>query len=381
MVNSGLRFLLNTHRDDAGTRVCITDLHANLCAFGAHVTLNDWSAYRDHDIVVFMGYDNDIKRALRENPNIKIVLADPKLTSREFIWAAKEADLLLVSSVEQRDAFLRLNPNILIHYMFPKMEVRPSQHFDRSELVVAYHGNRVHLEAMRTSVIPALVALAKSRPVEFLCAYNLAHLGRAELPSLEEAGIKVSHVQWSDETLIDTLAQADIGIMPNELPIRNRQDSLRHTALPIGNFAYEPFDHLVRYKVSTNPGRLLPFVCVGIPVIADFCPSASQFIFDGESGFIVSSPHGWHYALSRLAESKELRQSCADRLRERVISTQQGQAKAFVHACKNLVRRLPPHIPGADTAEDEQRLFNEYPRPQETPQRWLRRQVRRLLRH
>ena len=381
MVNSGLRFLLNTHRDDAGTRVCITDLHANSCAFGATVPLNDGSAYRDHDIVVFMGYDNDIKRALRENPSIKIVLADPKLTSREFIWAAKEADLLLVSSVEQRDAFLRLNPNILIHYMFPKMEVRPSQHFDRSELVIAYHGNRVHLEAMRTSVIPALVALAKSRPVEFLCTYNLAHLGRAELPSLEEAGIKVSHVQWSDETLIDTLAQADIGIMPNELPIRNRQDSLRHTALPIGNFAYEPFDHLVRYKVSTNPGRLLPLVCAGIPVIADFCPSASQFIFDGESGFIVSSPHGWHYALSRLAESKELRQSCADRLRERVISTQQGQAKAFVHACKNLVRRLPPHIPGADTTEDEQRLFNEYPRPQETPQRWLRRQVRRLLRH
>jgi len=95
----------------------------------------------------------------------------------------------------------------------------------------------------------------------------------------------------------------------------------------------------------------------------------------------VSSPHGWHYALSRLAESKELRQSCADRLREKVISTQQGQAKAFVLACENLLRRTPADIPGADAAEDEQRLFNEYPRPQETPQRWLRRQMRRLLRH
>jgi len=381
MVSSKLRFLLNTRRDDAGTRVCITDLHANLCALGVHATLNGRSAYKDHDVVVFMGYDNDLKRARRENPSIKIVLADPKLTSREFIWAAKQADLLLVSSVEQRDAFLRLNPNILIHYMFPEMEVRPSRQFDRTELVVAYHGNRVHLEAMRTSVMSALVALAKLRPVELLCIYNIEHLGRAELPGLEEAGIKVRHEQWKEDTFLDILSQADIGIMPNELPIRDRQNSLRHTALPIGNFAYEPFDHLVRYKVSTNPGRLLPFVSVGLPVIADFCPSASQFIFDGESGFIVSSPHGWHYALSRLAESKELRQSCADRLREKVISTQQGQAKAFVHACENLLRRAPADIPGSDAAEDEQRLFNEYPRPQETPQRWLRRQMRRLLRH
>lgn len=375
-----MRYLLNTHCDDTTARVCIADLHTRLCSLGLHATLNDWTAYKEHDIVVFLSYDHDIERARRENPNIKIVIVDPKLTSRKNIWAAKQADLLLVSSVEQRDAFLRLNPNILIYYMFPQIVAAPRQHLDHAGVVVAYHGNRVHLDAMCSSVMPALLALAQSRPVELLCIYNLSHLGRAELSGLEEAGIKVSHVQWNGDTFIDTLARADIGIMPNELPIRDRQDALRHTALPIGNFAYEPFDHLVRYKVSTNPGRLLPFACAGLPVIADFCPSASQFILDGESGFIVSSPHGWHYALSRLAESRQLRQSCADRLRDRVISTQQGQAKVFAHACKNLVRRVSPNIPGADTAEDEQRLFNEYPRPQETPIRWLRRQLRRLTR-
>lgn len=376
-----MRYLLNTHRDDAGTRVCVIDLHAQLSALGLHATLNDWSAYKDNDVVVFMGYDHEIERARRDNPNIKVVLADPKLASREYILAARQADLLLVSSVEQRDAFLRLNQNVLIHYMFPEMEARHRQHDDHAGVVVVYHGNRVHLEAMRGSVVPALVALAQSHPVELLCIYNLAHLGRADLPGLEEAGIKVSHVQWDGDTMLDTLARADIGIMPNELPIRDRQEALRHTALPIGNFAYEPFDHLVRYKVSANPGRLLPFACAGLPVIADFCPSASQFIRDGESGFIVSSPHGWHFALSRLAESAQLRQSCAERLRDIVFAQQRDQAQAFVHACNNLVRRAPPDIPDAETAEDEQRRFNDFPRPQETALRWLRRQLRRLLRH
>lgn len=375
-----MRYLFNTHSDDAGTRVCIFDLHAKLCALGIHATLNDWSAYKDHDVVIFMGYDHDIERARRDNPRISIVLADPKLSSRECILAARQADLLLVSSIEQRDAFLRLNPNILIHYMFPDMGMRHRQHYNHEGVVVAYHGNRVHLEAMRDSVFPALAALAELCPVELLCIYNLAHLGRANLPGLEEAGVKVSHIQWHNDTLLDNLARADVGIMPNELPIQDRQAALWNTALPIGNYAYEPFDHLVRYKVSANPGRLLPYACAGLPVIADFCPSASQFIRDGESGFIASSPHGWHFALLSLTESVQLRQSCADRLRDIVFAQQQGQAQAFVNACNNHVRRVPCGIPTAVTAEDQQRLFNDFPRPQETPLRWLRRQLRRLLR-
>lgn len=376
-----MRFVLNTNRDDAGTRVCIFDLHKQLCSLGLDATLNDWTGYKQYDVAVFMGYDHNIERARSENPNIKIVLADPKLSSRVCIWAARQADLLLVSSIEQRDAFLRLNPNILIHYMFPDMAARLRQHQNHTGMVVAYHGNRVHLEAMRDSVIPALAALAKEHPVELLCIYNLTHLGRADLPGLEEAGVKVSHVQWRSDTLLDDLARADIGIMPNELPIRDRQAALWNTALPTGNFAYEPFDHLVRYKVSANPGRLFPFACAGLPVIADFCPSASQFIRDGESGFIASSPHGWHFALLSLTKSVQLRQSCADRLRDTVFAQQQRQAKAFVHACSNLECRAPFDISEAATAEDDQRRFNDFPRPQETPLRWLRRQLRRILRH
>lgn len=378
MVIDPMRFLLNTHRDDAGTRVCIHDLHARLNALGHVATLNDWGAYDRHDVAVFMGYDHDMERARRDNPKIRIALADPKLASMEYIEAARQADLLLVSSVEQRDAFLRLNGNVLVYYMFPREEPHCRRHADGERLVIAYHGNKVHLDAMRYTVGPALAALARVRPVELLCIYNIGGLGRADLSYLERAGVAVSHRQWEAAGLVDLLATADIGIMPNELPIRDRQRALALAAYPDGDFAYEPFDHLVRYKVSANPGRLYPFACAGLPVVADFCPSSAQFIKDGDSGFLASSPHGWHFAFERLAESADFRQACAERLLDAVETAYARQPEDFVRACQFLAPRPIPAISEAPSAEEDQRLFNEYPRPGETPLRWLRRQVRRV---
>lgn len=373
-----MKFLFNTRREDPGTKVCIHDLHAHLRALGHVATLNDWSGYDQHDVAVFMGYDHEMERARRDNPQIKIVLADPKLANADYIDAARRADLLLVSSVEQRDSFLRLNQNVMIYYMFPDTERRVRSHANTGRLIVAYHGNRVHLEAMRHSVSPALTALARTRPVELRCIYNIAHLGRADLTDLERNGVAVSHQQWDAATLVEALSTADVGIMPNELPVRNRLRALAETAYPEGGYAYEPFDHLVRFKVSANPGRLFPFACAGLPVVADFCPSAAQFIRDGESGFLASSPHGWHFALSRLADDAALRQACAARLLAALTERYERQPGEFVHVCQALSAREVPTIEEAMAVETEQRQYNEYRRPQETPPRWLRRQLRRF---
>lgn len=373
-----MRYLLNTHRDDAGTRVCIYDLYTALQALGKKATLNDWSSYQNHDVVVFMGYDHEMQRAKRENPKIKIVLADPKFSHPNYIEAAKKADLLLVSSVEQRDSFLKINQNIMIYYMFPKLDQQVRTHTKNVGLIVMYHGNRVHLDAMRHAVTPALTALAITQPVEFRCIYNIANLGRADLTDLERSGVTVTHQQWEAESLVKTLSLGDVGIMPNELPVRNRVRALAETAYPVGNYAYEPFDHLIRFKVSANPGRLYPFACSGLPVVADFCPSAAQFIRDGESGFLASSPHAWHFALSQLALNPALRQTCAARLLEVLRGQYQRQASDFVKVCQGLAAREVPKIQEATPVEIEQREYNEYPRPQETITRWLRRQLRRL---
>lgn len=348
-------------------------------ALGLDVTLNDWSAYKDNDVVVFMGYDHDIRRARRDNPNIKVVLADPKLSNPGYISAARDADLLLVSSVEQRDAFLPFNSNVHIHHMFPLLPEKPRIHNNSRCLVIAYHGNRVHLDAMCLTLIPALGALAKYRHIEMRCIYNIAAHGMADLRSMEDVGVKVAHVQWDENSLVDVLREADIGIMPNELPVHNKHHVLLHTAYKTGNFAYEPFDHITRFKASANPGRLLPFVCAGLPVVADFCPSASQFIDDGSTGFIVSSSHGWHYALAKLANSPELRQSFADCLRERVINARNDLALRFVDACSATSLPSPPVIEDVIPIDYLQQLSHKYLKPPEKSFAWLRRLLYRHI--
>ena len=112
--------------------------------------------------------------------------------------------------------------------------------------------------------------------------------------------------------------------------------------------------------------------------MADFAPSASQFIRDGVGGFVASSPHGWYYGLARLAESASLRQACADRLWREVDDQYRRQVDEFLAACHTPARIDFPKISSFSTVEEEQKLFHETPKPSETVLRWGMRQLNRL---
>lgn len=367
-----MRFVLNTRRDDAATRICIDGLGERLRGHGVDAAVGDWDDYSRYDVAIFMGYDDDAKRARSQNPAIRVVLADPKQSRAEWIDAAREADALLVSSIEQRDAFLRLNANVFVYFMFPPMRAVERKHENREPFVIAYHGNRAHLEAMVDTVKPALEELGRRRAVELWALYNVEAVGKAVLGVPDKRYVRVRHIQWTADRepgtqvsprFYDTLAQADIGVVPNQLPIRGRDDALLATAYPEGEFAYEPFDHLTRYKASTNPGRLYPFAQLGIPVISDFVPSAAQFIVDGESGFLASSPNGWFTALETLAASPELRDRMAAGLRRRTDAAYEAQIPALLSFLNVHEPRRPPSLGARASAENELGLLANYHRP------------------
>jgi hypothetical protein len=369
-----LRIVLNTRVDDAASRLCIHGLGARLREAGVDATVNDWRGYERYDVAVFMGYDHELERAKRERPSIRVALADPKLSTAERLDAARRADFLMVSSVEQRDAFLRLNRNVLVHYMFPVLEAESKHHRNADGIVVGYHGNRVHLEAMASSVRPALEELARRRPVTLLAVYNHRELGKAHIGIPD--GVEVRHVQWTD-TFVDDLRAADIGIVPNELPIRDRQHVLALAAYDEPEFMYEPFDYLVRFKVSSNPGRLYPFGLLGIPVVADFTPSYAQFVVDGVSGRLASSPAGWFEAFDDLAASAELRARMGRELSLRLTAAYDRQVEEFLAWCTRPLKGPPVVIGGVSAAEDELALLGRYAAPSPP---WTRSRVRRAVR-
>lgn len=385
-----MRIVFNTHRDDPGTRACITGLHGRLRARGIDVALNDWTHYDRYDVAVFMAYDHDAENARRANPRIRIGLADPKQMEASHVEAARIADFLIVTGVEQRDAFLRHNRNILPFSMFPPMKPVERVHVDKSPVIVGYHGNRVHLECMVDTVTPALNALARVRPLEFWAVYNIKALGQVRIGMPDSNVMTVRHIQWAPEaepgteasrTYYTDLQHVDIGIVPNALPIRDRLTALEATAHREPEFNYEPFDYLLRFKASSNAARAFPFAWLGIPVVGDFDPSSSQIIRHGVSGFVASSPHGWFEALDDLASSAELRNRLARNLRGAVDEQADRELTDFLELCEKPLKAGAVELAGATTVEDEQARLPQYPRREQVTgkrarvRRWVKRAV------
>ena len=114
-----VRIVLNTRSESAGAQASIVALAHRLREAGVDATLNDWERYDRYDVAIFLGYDHAMGEARAASPGIRVGLSDPKQSRQEWIEAAREADFLLVSSVEQREAFLRLNRNVHVLFMFP----------------------------------------------------------------------------------------------------------------------------------------------------------------------------------------------------------------------------------------------------------------------
>jgi glycosyltransferase involved in cell wall biosynthesis len=360
-----VRIVLNTRSESAGAQASIVGLAHRLQEAGVDAALGDWERYERYDVAIFLGYDHELDAARRANPRIRVGLADPKQSRREWIDAARAADFLLVSSVEQREAFLRLNRNVHVLYMFPIVPACDRVHANGDTLVVGYHGNRVHLEAMAgTGVRAALEELGRRRPVELVAVYDVAGKGRASEACLPDpAVVPARHIQWSEEALIAELDRVDIGLVPNLLPVAQRERALRLTSSPDPQLLYEPFDHLLRLKASSNPNRLYALARRGVPVVADLTPSMAQFVLDGVSGFLAASARGWFEALERLGASPELRTQTARELRARLDAAYARQVDDLLGFLAAPARDELPTFRGERTADEDLAELQAYAAP------------------
>lgn len=272
---------VNTKYESAGRVVLEDALKGIKCA------RNDRD-YTKYDTVIFMAPDSEVKFAKKINPAIKCIIFDPKTNNLEDV---RLADELIVSSIEQREFFLKYNKNIQIYYMFPPVYRYNNQ--KGQTIFIGYHGNKQHLEEM-TELTKALDDLAVDYDIALIASYNINKLGmwKKNRPKI----CKVLDRQWSSEYY--ELNPSCIGVCPSLKPTWKLTD-----------------DYVSRYKYSNNPGRIWVFSQLGIPVIADFTPSSCQFIKDGHNGLLVGSKEGWKRAIEMLFDPK-LRNKLANNLRK-----------------------------------------------------------------
>ncbi len=304
-----MKFVINTNYKAAGT-IILDGIIERLKNSGNSVTRNDWVNYSNYDFVIFTAPDSKIKEAKMANPKIICGLFDPKLTLSRQINEAKASDFLIVSSLEQREAFLKYNKNIFIYYMFPDIPEIKKEHLKKDKIIIGYHGNKQHLDAM-SDASKALDILAKDHDIEFWAIYNFQKLGKWRMNAPKVCPIR--YIQWSQETFTDDLSRCDIGIAPAAIP------APKLFARPLFSFLYNPIaynknDYLQRFKMSNNPGRIYVFSQLHVPVVADFTPSACEIIKDNYSGMLVGSKEGWVEALKKLIKDAELRNTISSNL-------------------------------------------------------------------
>ena len=296
-----MKVLINTNYESAGTKVCVDDLSIKFRNTGFEVMRNDWDNYQNYDLILFMSPDSEVIKAKKINSKALVGIMDPKIT-KERKPEVEKADFLMVTSLEQKDFFLKYNKNIVIYYMFPGIKESVKNHINKDKIIIGYHGNKVHLDHI-SDLSKALDNLSEKYNIELWAMYNIKKKGQWKKNLPQKCPIK--HIQWSKRAYYNELSKADIGIIPAK--IANKLFKI---------FGLKKYDYLIRFKYSTNPGRIYPFSQLGIPVVADFMPSYCQIIKDGESGFLVYSQEGWYYALEKLILSPELRNELSRNLRD-----------------------------------------------------------------
>ena len=309
-----MKFVINTtYYISAGTRV-MEAMVRRLPGAGHTVARNDWNNYANYDIAIFMAPDSKVREAKKLDPKIICGIFDPKPELAWQVEESKAADFLVVSSIEQRELFLRYNKNIFIYYMFTDTTEIKKEHKEKDKIIIGYHGNKQHLDAMKEASA-ALDEVAKEHNIEFWAIYPLKKLGKWTHNTPKICPVK--HIQWSEETHLNDLSQCDIGIVPSVLP------APKLFARPLMSFlfnreGYNRNDHMPRFKMSNNPGRIYAFSQLHIPVITDFTPSASEIIKDGVSGLLVGGRYGYEVALKKLINNVLLRESLSRNLKDNI---------------------------------------------------------------
>lgn len=307
-----MNFVINTNYKESAGTIVLNGLEKRLRESGNNVANNDWNNYHNYDVAIFMAPDSKIAEAKKTNPKLICVLFDPKITLSWQIEEVKKADLLLVSSIEQKNALLKHNKNIFVYYMFPDTPEIKKEHTEKKKIIIGYHGNKQHLDAMR-DVSLALDELAKKYDIEFWAIYNINKLGKwtRNTPKV----CRVKHIQWSESEVVNSLMSCDIGVVPSTVPVSS------FSSRPLRSFFYNPEgyhnnDYVQRFKFSNNPGRIYVFSQLHIPVVTDFTPSSCQIIKDGESGFLVGTKEGWLEAIEQLILSNKLRNTFSVNLKK-----------------------------------------------------------------
>ena len=248
-----------------------------------------------YDWIFVMSYEDDLKimhKIDKSKYKLKFALIDPRLPIKKDI--IRKIDLIILDSLEMEDFYIKYNIPIFKYVAYPNIRIQDKKNSDKKEINLGYHGNFDHLNEMSDFIINALERLGGEFQINLNLLYNFEKKKKFEK---KIRNIKINHIQWSISNFKSFLENCDIGIVPN-LKI-NFFNKLRESSNPI--------NYSLKFKLSSGPGRIMPFVINSIPVVCDMYPSTIALIDNYENGFLCYSESAWYRSMKILSRSIDTR--------------------------------------------------------------------------
>lgn len=320
--------------------------------------------FRKYDVVLLMYSDCEdyLDRIRKEAPSSKIGIVDPRNVKGKVL----EGDFIVAQGIEEENYLSDYYRNIFRYDFHPVNPCTLKEHRDKNKIIIGCHGNKVHLHTMYPHLCRAIEALAGDFEVEFRAYYNIRDLGKVDIDLFPRGNVEYREIQWTWDMFQKSLPEVDIGVVPNLIPIRNPDRAKRSIAGFPALFNESPTDYLVRYKVTSNIGRLYPFAQLGIPVVADLYPSACSAIEPGDTGFFGGTAGMWYRSLHALASSAELRRTIGRNMQEHYKRTATPEVfnREFVRflrrICSGQEDGFPEGLSGADELLNDASFLRNY---------------------
>ena len=259
------------------------------------------------DFLIIPPYKDDLRNVDKLRKTYKrLCFLDPRNFNQAKL--IKSQDIVIIDSIEQFDFASKFTKNIFIYSEFPLFEINKKRHLKKSNKInIYYHGNKVHLNSSKYTLLRALKRIESKYDITFHVCYNYKKLGKFKF-DLDS----VIYHQWHKNIHKEISKEMDIGVAPNFIPVRANNFFKKILSSRKNNSSGE--DYLHRFKIPSNPGRIITMIMMGIPVISDMYPSACQLIKHEYNGFLVSSESGWYNALEKYINSIQLRKIHSERL-------------------------------------------------------------------
>lgn len=260
-----------------------------------------------YDWIFIMSYEEDLKiiqKLSKTKYKIKFALVDPRLPINNDI--KKKIDLIILDSLEMEDFYIKYNIPIFKYVAYPNIKIQDKKDLNQKEINLGYHGNLTHLNEMSKFIINALERLGSEYQINFNLLYNFENKKKFKK---KIRNIKINHIQWSISNFKSFLENCDLGIVPN-LKI-NFLNKLRENKNLI--------NYSLKFKLSSGPGRIMPFAINSIPVVCDMYPSSITLLDNHENGFLCYSENAWYSSIKKLSESIDLRNKIGRNLNEKLF--------------------------------------------------------------